>query len=289
MDNNYISWPAKAEDLIEVAQYIGDTPVSLHRHDFIEIVFMAYGSCRHQYHGTELTLIPGDVFIVIPHEEHSYLITSKTVIYNCLFYPEALGEDWKHLKEMGGLYDFLMVEPFYRSELNHQEILHLQPAEVLTIEVLLKQMIAEKQNRQTGFQLALKANLIMLLALLGRSWEKQFSGQPRFFDGKREMLAEALHYIEQNLNRDLKVGELAARVYLSPDYFRKIFRDITGLTPIDYINKIRIAKAIRILDAGKYTISEVAEMVGVNDLNYFSRLFHSIAGCSPSQYLKKHD
>lgn len=289
MDTSYFPWPAASEDLIKVFAYIGDSPVYSHRHDYIEIVFIAYGSCMHSYHNTEITLIPGDTFIVVPHEEHSYSINSRTVIYNCLFYPEALGEDWKQMKEIGGIYDFLMVEPFYRTESHHQEILHLQPSEALHIESILKNMIGEDKNRQTGYSLVQKGNLITLLALLGRVWEKQFSSNRHSYDGKREMLSEALKYIEQNVNDDFKIDDLAARVYLSPNFFRKIFRKVTGLTPIEYINKIRISKATRLLLEQSNSISGVSESVGINDINYFSRLFRTIIGCSPSEFRKRNN
>src|SRR5690349_4181495 len=103
MGGNYILWPAEKEEFIKVNVHNGSSPINSHMHDFIEIVFIAQGSCHHCYHKTEIMLIPGDVFVVLPHEEHSYNINSKTVIYNCLFYPEVLGEDWNILKESMGI------------------------------------------------------------------------------------------------------------------------------------------------------------------------------------------
>lgn len=289
MSIDYLAWPAKEEDLIQILLYAGDQPVSSHMHSFIEIVFVAHGSCVHKYHGTEVTLIPGDIFIVVPHEEHSYTITSRTVIYNCLFYPEALGEDWKSLRQIKGLYDLLMVEPFYRSEEKKQEILHLQPAEASNLESILKLMLKEQTNRQTGAHLVIKANLIMLLASLGRAWENQFPGDMHSYGGKREMLTEALKHIEENMNKDLTISDLAARVYLSPHYFRKVFREVTGLTPIEYINKIRISKAAQLLVQKDHSISEIAEKVGIMDMNYFSRMFRTHMGCSPTDYRRRNN
>lgn len=287
MDIDYIPWPADREDLIKVSVFAGDSPVSTHKHDFIEIVFIAQGTCLHRYHKTEVSLIPGDLFIVVPHEEHSYSIESATVIYNCMFYPEALGEDWKALKEISSIYDLLIVEPFYRQEHSHQEILHLSPSEVSYIEPVLNKMLEEQQNKQAGYQLILKAYLITLLTFLGRLWDKQFHNDWNSYNSKRDMLAQALNYIEQNMENDLRVNEIARRVYLSPDYFRRLFREVTGLTPIDYINKLRIARAERLLTGEDSTISEIAQTVGINDVNYFSRLFKSVTGQSPTGYRKK--
>ena len=285
--DNYFPWPANKDELIKIGVFKNNTPVISHKHDYIEIVLITKGSCVHRYHNTEVTLIPGDVFIVVPHEEHSYAISSKVTIYNCQFYPEAIGEDWKELKTISGIYDMLMVEPLYRTETNHQEILHLQPSEISYTESILTKMLEEQQEVQVGYHFAQKAYLILLLCILGRVWEKQFTGKLSGFNGKREMLAEGLKYLENNIANELNISEIALKSLMSPHYFRKVFKEVTGLTPIDYINKLRIKKAIQQLKDNNCTVSEIAEMVGINDINYFSRLFRKHMGCSPTEFRKR--
>jgi AraC-like DNA-binding protein len=124
---------------------------------------------------------------------------------------------------------------------------------------------------------------------LGRAWESQFKESKFYFNEKRNMLVEALSYIEKNFGDELKVKQLASKVYMSPDYFRKVFKETTGLSPIDYINKVRISKSAKLLEDGGLSIARVAEMVGICDVNYFSRLFRSKLGCTPSEYRKKHE
>ena len=285
--NGYLEWPASKGDLIKVMCWVGNEPVQTHMHEFIEISFIAMGSCTHKYHNSEVKLIPGDIFVITPHERHSYEITSKTVIYNCLFYPEVLGEDWNKLKNIMSIYDLLIVEPFYRIESGRHEILHLLPPEVEYIESLLKKMLEEQENRRQGFELMQKSNLINFLCTLGRIWDKQFEGSSRVYLNRRDMLAEAIIFIEKDMKDKMSVKDIASKVYLSPNYFRKVFKEVTGLTPIDYINSIRISKARKLLAEGKMSITEVAETVGINDLNYFSRLFNSMVGCSPSEFRRK--
>ena len=123
--------------------------------------------------------------------------------------------------------------------------------------------------------------------MLGRVWEKQFKESELYFTEKRNMLTEALNYIDSNFTEELKIQQLASKVYLSPDYFRKVFKEITGLSPIDYINKIRMSKASNLLANNQIPIAKVAEMVGINDVSYFSRLFKSKFGYSPSEHRRK--
>ena len=284
---NYTQWPASSQDQIRVMRWEGKQEVVPHRHDFIEIAFFDGGTCIHRYQGADVRLIPGDLLVIIPHEDHAYEVVSESVIYNCLFYPEALGEDWDKLKSISGIYDLLIVEPFYRPESGIHDVLQLLPAEREGAISILKTMMAEQESRRDGYELMQKANLTQLLCLLGRAWGKQFQQKTDLYLGKRNLLAAAMDYIEENIRNELKVGNLASKVYLSPTYFRRLFKETTGLTPIDYINSIRIAKARNLLEEGDMPISEVGTAVGIVDQNYFSKLFKSLTGMSPSDYRRK--
>lgn len=103
------------------------------------------------------------------------------------------------------------------------------------------------------------------------------------------MLSQAINHIEKNYSNQFKIDELASKIYLSPHYFRKIFREVTGLTPVEYINKLRISKAIQLLRESDMTISQISETVGISEINYFSRLFRLVVGCSPSEFRKKNN
>lgn len=283
----YFNWPDIDKNLINVMRWDDDKPVATHKHQFIEIAFIAYGSCIHNYHGSAVRLVPGDIFIITPHEEHSYIVNSRVVIYNCLFYPEALGEDWRKLQNIKSIYDFLIVEPFYRIEAGRQEILHLETNDFTYIEAVFKKMLEEQDMEVTGFDLMQKSNLAILLCTLGRVWDKQLEESKLLYNGRRDLLLTALQFIENNISNELKIGEIASKAYLCPNYFRKIFKEVTGLTPIEYINKARISKACKLLSDSKISVSQAAEAVGINDLNYFSRLFKALSGSSPSDFKKK--
>lgn len=284
----YLIWPAAEYDRIKVMKWIGDERVLTHRHNFIEIAFLSQGTCIHTYHGEKVKLIPGDIFVITPHEDHAFEVSSKTVIYNCLFYPDALGEDWSRLKQVTGIFDLLIVEPFYRPEDNHQEILHLSPEENSSIKSILDNMLAEQENRPDGFELLQKADLIRFLCLLGKVWKNQFHTAGKLYTSRRDMMAEAVAYIEQNMREDLKIELLASKAYLSPSYFRKMFKEATGLSPIEYINSLRISKARQLLENSSITITEAAETVGINDPNYFSKIFKADSGITPTEYKRKH-
>ncbi len=106
-------------------------------------------------------------------------------------------------------------------------------------------------------------------------------------DEHKRKIRAGLSYLENNFTCDFSVADLAKMCCLSIGSFRRSFSDCTGMSPVEYRNNLRIQKAIILLKSGEHTISEVAEMVGINDNKYFSKQFKKITGVAPSVY-KKH-
>lgn len=90
-----------------------------------------------------------------------------------------------------------------------------------------------------------------------------------------------LAYMEHNFATDFSIEELAKMCCLSVGSFRRLFSECTGLSPVEYRNKLRVQKAVDLLKMKKYSVGEVAEMVGIGDIKYFSKLFKRYTGATP--------
>ena len=272
------------ETEIRAMRWQGEVPVSPHRHEFIEIAFLTRGSCLHTWQGTEVRLVPGDIFVVAPGEEHAYRIEGMTTIYNGLFWPAGLGSDWQQLLEIPALQNILILEPLYREETGKQDILHLAPEEADPLERLWLEWVVECASDAAGSLAARKAFLILLLVRMARAWSRQFEGLSGLYGVRRNLLAEALSHIERNMADPLSLSRLAAQCHVSQGHFRKLFRDTTGMSPIEYVNKMRIARAQHLLMDPTLGIMQVAAAVGIQDPNYFTRLFRNLVGCTPRAF-----
>lgn len=93
-------------------------------------------------------------------------------------------------------------------------------------------------------------------------------------------------YIEENLNRKLTIEEIAQHAYCSQSTVSHKIRKVTGMSVCELIKQRRLFRAVALLDSTDYNISEIASMVGIEDYNYFSRIFRSFYGYSPSEYRK---
>ncbi|MCM3698179.1 AraC family transcriptional regulator [Paenibacillus macerans] len=98
------------------------------------------------------------------------------------------------------------------------------------------------------------------------------------------VLGRAKMYIEERFTTDLSLEEVADFVHLNPHYFSKIFKQEYGETFIDFVTRLRIDKAISLIQAGSLTLKEVCFDVGYKDPNYFSRVFKKITGVPPTEF-----
>jgi len=95
---------------------------------------------------------------------------------------------------------------------------------------------------------------------------------------------QVIKYIHQNLDKTISLGELADIADLNPAYFSASFSKLVGLSPIQYINSKRIEKAQKILLTSACSLTQVARMVGFDDVFYFSRVFKKITSMPPAKY-----
>jgi len=93
-------------------------------------------------------------------------------------------------------------------------------------------------------------------------------------------------YITDNFTKNISVEELAEIAGLSQSHFRKVFREIVGMSATQYAIYMRINKAKDLLISGSANVSEAAFQSGFKDVFYFSTMFKKITGDNPSKYLK---
>jgi Response regulator containing CheY-like receiver domain and AraC-type DNA-binding domain len=100
---------------------------------------------------------------------------------------------------------------------------------------------------------------------------------------KRAIL-ECAQYIEQHYQEALERDMLAKKFSISSSYFSVLFKKYVGCTPIQYITKVRIEKAMELLKESNLPVSVVALEVGFNDPLYFTRVFSRRVGVTPRQF-----
>lgn len=110
--------------------------------------------------------------------------------------------------------------------------------------------------------------------------------QKEAYTGKSPEIRKAIRYLEVHFSEDISLGEIAAYVDLSENYFSNLFKTETGVNLTYYINVLRISRAKELMDSTNWKVYEIAEAVGYKNPAYFSTIFRKITKVSVSEYRK---
>lgn len=99
-----------------------------------------------------------------------------------------------------------------------------------------------------------------------------------------DCITKAKSFISQNYKKDISLDDVSRELEISPYYFSKLFKEVTGENFIEYLTNIRIEKAKMLLEEGAQSIKEICVTVGYSDPNYFSRIFKKSVGVTPTEF-----
>ena len=98
-------------------------------------------------------------------------------------------------------------------------------------------------------------------------------------------LAKLLDFMERNMdNNELIVEDMVSDMAMGRTVFFNKLKNLTGLSPVEFIREVRIKRAAQLLETGTYNVTEVTYMVGMNDSRYFSKCFKAVYGITPTEY-----
>lgn len=98
------------------------------------------------------------------------------------------------------------------------------------------------------------------------------------------IVKKAVDYIMLNLGNHLTLNRIAGEIHINPSYLSRKFKEETEINISEFINQKRVDEAKLYLRRGNISITDIAHLVGFNDLNYFSKVFKKYTAVTPSQY-----
>lgn len=130
--------------------------------------------------------------------------------------------------------------------------------------------------------LSLLSDFFSLLSLLASASE-----QRRISKRGLTTIEAGIRYLQTDEKQALSLDEVAAMCYVTPAYFRRLFRSYAGVSPAEYRTKRRMARAVELLTGSGLSIAEIAERLGYESPSYFCRVFKREMGVPPSRYERK--
>jgi len=144
-------------------------------------------------------------------------------------------------------------------------------------------MVEEDHGRELALRVA--RELVMFLKRPGG--QSQFSAHLAAQSAEKSHIRELQDHVLSHLKADLSVPRLATRARMSERNFTRVFREETGMTPAQFVEKARIDEARRQLEDSAVPLKRLATKVGYANVDAFSRAFNRRFGVSPSEYRKQ--
>ncbi len=157
------------------------------------------------------------------------------------------------------------------------------------IEEIMTVIYQEYQNKNLGYRLVCKGEILKLIAYLARQYTAQVLTDSESDKRKKrlERLNTVLNFIQNHYMEPISNGDMARVIHLSEDRFNHLFKESMGMAPLQYVNEVRLKKAMNLLKKKEGTVAEIAAMVGYTDYNHFGRQFRKMFGATPSEVMKE--
>lgn len=261
---------------------------SLHRHKYIQINYVNKGSGYHIVNNNKIDVYKGDIFIIPPYVPHAILPhDDKSIeIFEFEFVVDFILPSQNNLEDVTSYMDFAYLEPFMVSEEFVRPRFKLSEELQMKIEDILHEALDEFTNKQPGYNLVIKSLLLKLLVTVGRAYTAEIKGTEteEIINKYKNVVSISLEYIKENYNKNLTLKEVAAYVNYSRSHFSYLFKVVTGQTLVEYINGLRVEKAIELLKTTTKSITEISFEVGFNTIPNFNKTFKQYTGHTPKFY-----
>lgn len=101
-------------------------------------------------------------------------------------------------------------------------------------------------------------------------------------------VAECIRRIQKDYQKRLSVEQIAMELGVSASYLSRKFKEATGQTFLDFLNRYRVQQATALLETGRYRISEISEATGFSDYKHFCAVFKKYTSKSPTKFQQEY-
>ena len=230
------------------------------------ILYIAEGRCFVTLKGEKTEAPKGSVIVYLPSQPQEYS-----------FFPED-GSVSYYIHFTGSGCEQLMHD----TALDEKNVFYIGKSH--TLEELFNTLISEyKQKLKFGTH-RMNGILLEIISVIGRKNAYMLSG----VSDTNKLIGAVCEYIHNNFSEKLTLKELATKCNLSESRFSHLFTEIFGKSPKKYIMNVRMENAKELLLDSDMSVLEISSAVGIDDQNYFSRIFKKHCGMSPSEFRKEY-
>lgn len=250
----------------------------LHMHDVLEIHVLRQNEARFRLTDTEYDGQPGDVFLFRPFEPHWNLVKNpdKPIQWiSIVFSPSIV----RLIPNGPGL-----LTPFYAVEAVSPYI-SAESECALAVQKLASKAIQEEEEKKPRWE---TRQFIYFVDILVHILRHSLDSQMMKSEGElEEGIIQAIEYLLSHFTEPVQVDRLVSVSGLGRTLFYRKFKSVTGITPNQFVHRLRMQMAIYLLDSTDKSITEIAFECGYESIHYFNKNFHQYRAMSPREHRKR--
>lgn len=259
---------------------VGDTSaLYCHWHAEIEIFYVCEGRVRFWVEEELFILEEGEAILVPPYLLHkAEKVESENCSFHAVVFASNLIEDAFPYPEISGC-----VNPLLFSGLRSVLVMRREVPWQGDLLFMLERVFQNYQRELKDCALEVCGLLFIIWQRLYSEYSTKFSRDDRRLTNNQEV-KKAVEWIHEAYDEVITLDDLAGRCHLSRSYFCRLFKEVYGLKPFEYLNRYRIMQASRLLVCGELKITEISKRTGFNGVSYFNRMFLKYTGMNPSVF-----
>ena len=276
----------KARDKIAVKPHEQED-MELHSHHFFELAYVLRGNAEHILDGKQENLSQGDYFIVDYGTAHGYRNSKNLTLINCLFLPEIIDDTLEGCKAFDELLQVCFIR-YYRRYFSRvrtpvDRVFHDDDGRVLGLLVGLQK---EYEERQIGYTEIFRSRLMEILILTMRQIIDE-NIRKREQTRQSDTVLSAIQYFGMHYREHGLLEKFCREYHYSSQYISRKFHQETGMTVLEYIQRIRVEKSCEQILGSDISIREIAANAGYENMKYFNQVFRRLMHMSPGEYRKR--
>jgi AraC-like DNA-binding protein len=263
---------------LRVLEYETARDDQMHSHDYLEVALCLEGSGRFKFGQTDDPIEPGDVFLIDNREAHVAVADTdvRLRLLLALFLPEFIAAPGCRP------FDSAYLTAFAEGGNGSRRIRH-DSSLAQELRPILFELKAAAEGGTASDRHLIDANLRRLLGIVIKH-RGQEATQADLTSDAQQQLSPALAYVADHFLESITLGQVAETLHLSASRTRHLFKDVTTVGFKEYVTKLRLGEAKRLLLNTEVNICEIASAVGYTNIYQFYKVFNRYTRMSPADY-----
>lgn len=253
-----------------------------HKHDYIELIYVYSGEIKQNINGNDINIKQGEICILNLNVIHSIKPASENdIAINIIMTAGFFDSIFMSFLSENDIMSKFIINTIYNKKENNEFLIFPSSTNEFT-QVIMKRLLCEYFDKKVAFDAAVHAYILLLFTELLRVYNSNM-GESNVLDMNSTIINELKKYLYANYKvADMK--STAEYFHFNADYLSRLIKNSTGESFTGFLQQIKLNQSCNLLQSTNYTVEEIVEMVGYNNISHFYKIFKKNFNATPLEY-----